>query len=138
MTKPILRTIPVLLLSLLACCKSAEEKRAEKEARRAEQEAAAKKQMYANVPPDSPLMKVELGMTESQVTAVLGQQTSIDSHITGKGFNPFNVAGKDTMRIVYHWKGLGRVEFSAGSWGQRNGAVLCIHDPNERGDSAKK
>ncbi len=138
MTKPILRTIPVLILSLLVSCKSAEEKRAAKEAKRAEQEAEAKRRMHENVPPDSPLRKVELGMTESQVTDILGPQTSTDSHVTGKAYNPFNYGGRDTMRIVYHWKGVGRVEFSAGSWGQRNGAILCIHDPNELGGAAAK
>ncbi len=89
--------------------------------------------MYAKVPADSPLRKVTLGMSESEVTAILGPQSLTDSHITGKAFRPFNYSGKDTMRIVYYWKGPGRIEFSGGSWGQRNGAILCYHDPNEPG-----
>ncbi|MBL8749929.1 MAG: hypothetical protein JNK78_12265 [Planctomycetes bacterium] len=131
--KNFLRLLPVLFLSLMVSCRSAEEKRAAKEAKRAEQEAEAKRRMHENVPPDSPLMKVELGMSESQVTEILGPQSSTDTHVTGKAYNPFNYGGRDTMRIVYYWKGIGRVEFSAGSWGQRNGAILCIHDPNEPG-----
>jgi len=125
---------PLVLLALMLPafgCKSAEEKQAAKEAKQAEYDARLREQMHANVPSDSPLQKVTLGMSESEVTAILGPQTWSDSHITGKQFRPFNYSGKDTTRIVYHWKGLGRVEFSNGSWGQRNGAIKCYHDLNE-------
>lgn len=126
--------VPFLLLPLVVGCKSAEEKRAAREAKRAEAEAELKERMHENVPADSPLQKVTLGMSESEVTAILGPQTSSGSHVTGKAFNPFNYSGRDTMRVVYYYKGLGRVEFSAGSWGQRNGAILCIADANEPGE----
>jgi len=119
------RSIPLVLLCLAVGCKSAEEKRAEREARQAEREAAMREQMHANVPADSPLHQVTLGMTESEVQAILGAPTSTSSHVTGKAYNPFNFSGRDTVRIVYHWAGVGRVEFSQGSWGQRNGAVQC-------------
>lgn len=132
MTNPLFRSTTILLLSLLVGCKSAEEKRAEREARRAEQEAEARQRMHADVPPDSPLQQVKLGMTETEVTGILGAPTSTGSHATGKAYNPFNFSGRDTVRIVYFWKGIGRVEFSAGSWGQRNGAILCRHDPNQQ------
>jgi hypothetical protein len=130
----LIRRIPLLLLCLAVGCKSAEEKRAAKEAKRAEREAALKEQMHANVPADSPLQKVTLGMSESEVQVILGPPSGQSSHITGKAFNPFNYGGRDTVRIVYWWKGIGRVEFSQGSWGQRNGAILCYHDGNEAGD----
>lgn len=125
MTKNPVRLLPLLMLSLLVGCKSAEEKRAEREAKQAEREAVLKQNMHAKVPADSPLMKVQLGMSETEVTTILGPQTSTDSHMTGKAFVPFNFSGRDTVRIVYRWKGIGAVEFSAGSWGQRNGAILC-------------
>ncbi|MBL9078657.1 MAG: hypothetical protein JNL08_14200 [Planctomycetes bacterium] len=131
MTKILSRTVPLLLLCLAVGCKSAEEKRAEKEAKRAAQEAEMKAKMHENVPADSPLQKITLGMTESEAQTVLGPPTQTSSHITGKQFNPFHFSGRDTMRVVYHWKGVGRVEFSQGSWGQRNGAVLCIHNAEE-------
>lgn len=124
---------PILILPVVFGCKSAEEKRAAREAKRAEQEAELQQAMHDNVPADSPLRKVTLGMSEGDVVAVLGPQTSTDTHATGKAWNPFHVTGKDTMRVVYYYKGLGRVEFSTGSWGQRNGAILCIHDPSEPG-----
>ena len=136
--KNTIRLVSLVLLSLSVGCKSAEEKRAEREAKQAAHEAKLKEQMHANVPADSPLQKIQLGMTEAEVTAILGPQTSSDSHMTGKQFVPFNFSGKDTVRIVYYWKGLGRVEFSAGSWGQRNGAILCCHDPNDPGQRQPK
>ena len=132
------RLVPVLILSLLVGCKSAEEKRAEKEAKQLAREAELKAKMHENVPADSPLQKVTLGMTEQQVVEVLGPQTSSGSHMTGRAYNPFNYSGRDTMRIVYYYKGLGRVEFSNGSWGQRNGAILCVADANETGTGPAK
>jgi hypothetical protein len=123
--KNLTRQIPLLLLCLAVGCKSAEEKRAEREARQAERDAVLKEQMHASVPADSPLQKITLGMTESEVQAILGPPTTTSSHMTGKQFNPFHFSGRDTVRIVYHWQGVGRVEFSQGSWGQRNGAILC-------------
>ncbi|MBL8727547.1 MAG: hypothetical protein JNM25_03880 [Planctomycetes bacterium] len=129
----LVRRIPLLLLCLAVGCKSAEEKRAAREAKQAEREAAIREQMHANVPADSPLQKVTLGMTEAEVQAILGAPTRTSTHMTGKQFNPWNFSGRDTMRVVYHWQGIGRVEFSAGSWGQRNGAILCYGDVNEPG-----
>ena len=133
------RTLALLVLLLPAfACKSAEEKQAAREAKQAEYDARLREQMHANVPADSPLRKITLGMSEGEVTAILGPQTSSDSHSTGKQWRPFNFSGKDTMRVVYYWKGLGRVEFSNGSWGQRNGAILCYHDPDDPGHRKPK
>lgn len=125
--------LPLLLLCLVVGCKSAEEKRAEREAKQAEREAAMKEQMHANCAADSPLQKVTLGMSESDVQAILGPPTTTSSHMTGKAFNPWNFSGRDTVRVVYHWAGVGRVEFSQGSWGQRNGAVLCYSETTPTG-----
>jgi len=141
MLSPMMKYRHLVLLVLLLpafACRSAEEKQAAREAKQAEYEARLREQMHANVPADSPLRKVTLGMSEGEVTAILGNQTSSDSHITGKQFRPFNFSGKDTVRVVYYWKGLGRVEFSNGSWGQRNGAILCYHDPEEPGHRKPK
>ncbi|MEO6711723.1 MAG: hypothetical protein ABI054_14330 [Planctomycetota bacterium] len=95
-----------------------------------QQEQAA---MKASIPADSPLAKVEFGMSEGEVGSILGPPTSQGGHITGKQFVPFNFAAKDTSRTVYYYKGIGRLEFSSGSWGQRNGVVVIQHDPTEPG-----
>jgi hypothetical protein len=126
----------VALGSALAGCATPEEKAAKqaaKAAAKAEQQAQAEAQMRAAIPADSPLQKIKLGMSEGEVTAILGQQNSIDAHATGKAYNPFNFAGRDTVRTTYYFKGIGRVEFSSGSWGQRNGVIMLYHDPDEPG-----
>ncbi len=116
----------VVAAALPACRSGTKESR--------EQERAAKEAaMLAAIPADSPLSKLGLGMSEGEVTAILGMQTSMDSHTTGKEWIPFNFAGKDILRTVYYYKGVGRVEFSAGSWGQRNGVINIEHDPSEPG-----
>ncbi len=89
--------------------------------------------MKAAIPADSPLAKIELGMSEGEVASILGKEDSSGSHTTGKQFIPFNYAAKDTMRTTYYYKGVGKVEFSSGSWGQRNGVVAMYHDPSEPG-----
>lgn len=89
--------------------------------------------MKAAIPADSPFAKVDFGMNEAQVASLLGVPTSQGSHITGKQFIPFNFAAKDTSRLVYYYKGMGRIEFSSGSWGQHNGVVLINYDATEPG-----
>src|SRR5688572_20577496 len=118
-------------LSVIPACKSAEEREAariakEEERQRKLAEEQAKLQtlqaeMHSAMPAESPLRKVNLGMSEAEVATILGVPDTQWSRVTGKAFNPFNVSGKDTMRTVYLYKGVGRVEFSQGSWGKRNG-----------------
>jgi hypothetical protein len=128
MNKQIRVVLAILLVASATACHSAANR--EKRAEQLRQEQAA---MKAAIPADSPLAKVDFGMSESQVRTLLGEPTSEDSHITGKQFIPFNFAAKDTARLVYFYKGVGRLEFSFGSWGQRNGVVKIEHDPNEPG-----
>jgi hypothetical protein len=118
----------------LTGCRSKEEKMRAKEEDRKAKEA----EMKASIPADSPLAKVEFGMTEGEVGAILGAPTAQDSHTTGKQWIPFNFSGKDTFRTVYYYKGVGRVEFSSGSWGQRNGVVVIKHDPSEPGYATRR
>jgi hypothetical protein len=125
--------VAVTLLATIAGCHSAEHKR-QREEKLAQEQAA----MKAAIPADSPLAKVDFGMTESQVRTLLGEPSAESSHITGKQFIPFNFAAKDTARLVYYYKGVGRVEFSFGSWGQRNGVVKLEPDANEPGTGRAK
>jgi outer membrane protein assembly factor BamE (lipoprotein component of BamABCDE complex) len=136
-----MKQIPLVLFALtvlvsLSGCRSpeerarlAEEKKVAAEQKEKELEAAFK----ASVPADSPLAKLEKGMTEGEVIALLGPPKSQDTFATGKAYNPFNFSGRDTIRTVFFYEGIGRVEFSFGSWGQRNGAVQLAYDPEEPG-----
>lgn len=132
----------------LTGCKSAEEREAARREKAAakeakEQEAAAKLQaaqneIKAKIPADSPLAKIEFGQSEAEVAVQLGVPTSQRQRVTGKAFNPFNVSGRDTVRTIYYYQGMGRVEFSSGSWGRRFGVVNIVHDPNEPGAEPPK
>lgn len=134
-----------LSLSILpmAACKSAEEKEAarvkkaeEKAAKEKEAEIklqAAKDAIRAKLPADSPLQKVDFGMSEAEVAVQLGAPTTQKTKPTGRAFNPFNVSGKDSMRTTFYYKGVGRVMFGNGSWGKRNGVVDMVHDADESG-----
>ncbi len=112
--------------------------KAEKQKEQQDKQAAAETEMKAKIPPDSPMAKVNFGMSEGEVGAILGPPTSQDNHTTGKQWIPFNFSGRDTFRQVYYYKGMGRVEFSSGSWGQRNGVVVIDYDPDEPGFYRKK
>lgn len=58
------------------------------------------------------ISEISVGMSQHETESLTGAPTSVNSHITGKGFNPFNVTGKDIHRIVYYYKGQGRIVFS--------------------------
>ncbi|HUR29438.1 MAG TPA: hypothetical protein VM509_14710 [Planctomycetota bacterium] len=123
-----LACLALSLFAALPSCRSAESKET-----RAQREQKQTQEMMAQIPADSPLAKLKPGMSESEVVSLIGRETSQGNHITGKQFIPFNFAAKDTMRTVYYYKGIGRVEFSSGSWGQRNGVINIVSDTNEPG-----
>lgn len=134
-----IRALAILALASLVVllgCKSSGS--GEKKASKEEARLARQAEIKAAIPPDSPLAKLDFGMSESEVGAILGTPDSQDTHTTGKQFIPFNFAGKDTLRTVFYYKGVGRVEFSSGSWGQRNGVVNMEADAAEPGHREKK
>jgi outer membrane protein assembly factor BamE (lipoprotein component of BamABCDE complex) len=87
------------------------------------------------IPPDSPLAKIKVGMGTKEVFDLLGQPTDTDTHMTGKGFNPFYYGG-DTHRMTALYKGLGRVTFTRQHAFTADMRVMeggIIYDPSERG-----
>ena len=81
----------------------------------------------ANIPADSPLAKIQMGMQRAQVEDLLGPPTSTRVFPSGKGFIPY-YHGPDTYRTGYFYKGLGRVVISGG-----NIVVEISYDPTEDG-----
>ena len=79
------------------------------------------------------------GMTEPQVTAILGVPDDSNAYITGKAFIPFYY-GPDQSRFACYYKGKGRVIFSGGNqWGAGRGKVVRVeYDPSEDGNAATK
>jgi len=128
MNRNLFTCVALTSLFALASCHAHETR--EERAERVKQEHAAQK---AAIPADSPLAKIDYGMSEGEVESIIGKPTSTDQHTTGKQFIPFNVAAKDTMRLTYYYKGIGRVEFSSGSWGQRNGVIDIQPDTADPG-----
>jgi hypothetical protein len=88
----------------------------------------------AQIPADSPLAKVQIGMTAQQVSSILGMPTNQVSYASGKAWIPFYF-GSDVRRTEWSYKGLGRVVFTGGNqWGGGGGQVERIdYDPTETG-----
>lgn len=88
----------------------------------------------AAIPPDSPLAKVQTGMTMQQVSNALGMPTNQVQYATGKAWIPWYF-GDDARRTEWSYKGVGRVVFTGGNvFGGGGGHVLRIdYDPNETG-----
>jgi hypothetical protein len=84
-------------------------------------------------PADSPLAKVQLGMTPQEVQTLLGVPSDQNAYVTGKAFIPFYY-GRDRHRIAYFYKGLGRVVFAGGGGFNLSGRVSRVeYDPSEPG-----
>jgi hypothetical protein len=84
-------------------------------------------------PPNSPLAKVQVGMSPREVEVILGPPNDENSYMTGKAFIPY-FYGRDRWRRAYFYKGMGRVVF-AGSGGFSASAHVSRvdYDPNEIG-----
>ena len=90
-------------------------------------------------PSNSPMAKIQVGMTEPQVAAILGVPDDSKAYITGKAFIPFYF-GPDQSRFACYYKGKGRVIFEGGNqWGAGRGKVVQVeYDPREDGIAATK
>jgi hypothetical protein len=56
--------------------------------------------------------KIQVGMSQQQVNDLLGPPTAQTQRMTGKQWQPFNYGAKDLQRMMYLYKGVGRIEFS--------------------------
>ncbi len=86
------------------------------------------------IPPDSPLAKINIGMTAQEVSTILGMPTNQVSYASGKAWIPFYF-GDDARRTEWSYKGLGRVVFTGGNvFGGAGGHVERVdYDPTETG-----
>jgi len=86
------------------------------------------------IPANSPLAKIQIGMTAQQVSTILGMPTNQISYSTGKAWIPWYF-GDDVRRTEWSYKGLGRVVFNGGNvFGGGGGTVNRVdYDPNETG-----
>ena len=82
------------------------------------------------VPASSPLAKIEIGMTDSDVRKILGEPSNTNDYMTGKAFIPYYY-GSDTARSDYMYKGVGRVVFSRNRYSGALKVIKLIHNPDE-------
>lgn len=100
----------------------------------AESKAAAEEaRIVGNIPADSPLAKVRLGMSQGQVHDLIGHPTDTATYSTGKQWIPFYF-GNDAARLEELYKGLGTITFTGAGIGGVNYKVhRVVYDPNEDG-----
>jgi SmpA / OmlA family len=80
------------------------------------------------------LSQIQVGMSQQQVDDLLGPPTAQTQRMTGKQWQPFNFGARDLQRMLYLYKGAGRIEFSLKSAYEGVFRVVSVTpDPNETG-----
>lgn len=84
--------------------------------------------------PNSKFNDLKIGMGFRQVESIAGPPTDQGAYITGKAFIPFYF-GSDRTRSEFVYKGVGRLIFAGGSFGDLSGGNLIwiIHCASEPG-----
>jgi hypothetical protein len=78
--------------------------------------------------------KIQVGMSQQQVNDLLGPPTAQTQRMTGKQWQPFNYGARDLQRMIYLYKGVGRIEFSLKSAYEGVFRVISVTpNPNESG-----
>ncbi len=91
---------------------------------------SAKKVSETPIPASSPLAKIEMGMSDTEVRKILGEPTNSNNYMTGKAFIPYYY-GSDTARSDYMYKGKGRVVFSRNRYSGQLKVIKVIYNPDE-------
>lgn len=83
--------------------------------------------------PGSKFNRLQIGMSNKQVTDLIGPPTDQQAHITGKAWIPFYYgAGKHEM--LFYYKGMGRLLFAGGAGYSTGVSLIGIeHDAKEGG-----
>jgi hypothetical protein len=88
----------------------------------------------AEAPKSVDLSTIAVGMSQQQVNDLLGPPTAQTQRMTGKQWQPFNFGARDLQRMMYLYKGVGRVEFSLKSAYEGVFRVVAVTpDANESG-----
>lgn len=85
------------------------------------------KQAAQHIPASSKFSKINIGMSRSQVVAILGEPNQTITHPTGKQFAPFYF-GHDYFHTTNRYKGEGRIELDSD-----NNVDEIQYDPSEKG-----
>lgn len=125
--------IAAFALASFACANAGGGGGGDASAATADAKPAAAKQAVSDtpIPAGHPLAKVEKGMSDDQVVAILGQPDHRNHYMTGKAWIPYNFGGGDKMRSDFIYKGKGRVVFTQNQWSGRLSVIKVVYDPNE-------
>ena len=83
------------------------------------------------IPAGHPLAKIEKGMSDDQVVAILGQPDHRNHYMTGKAWIPYNFGAGDKTRSDFIYKGKGRVVFTQNQWNGRLSVINVLYNPDE-------
>ena len=104
-------------------------------ARRSAEPAEPRREAPAPAPANSPLAKIQVGMSVREVETVLGPPNDESAYVTGKAFIPFYY-GPDRTRRAYFYRGLGRVVFEGSGGFSASWHVERVeYDPSESGSA---
>ena len=84
-------------------------------------------------PASSTIAKIKEGMSDEEVSKLIGWPTSQNAYLTGKSWIPF-YWGPDTTRTDWKYKGQGRVVFSRNTYSGQLKVVRIDYDPSERAE----
>ncbi len=84
----------------------------------------------AEIPADSPLARIEKGMSDLDVRKAIGEPDDANMYMTGKAWIPFYY-GSDTLRTDWKYSGQGRVVFSRNRYTGALKVVRVIYNPEE-------
>ncbi len=95
---------------------------------------AAKPAAPADKPPPAghKFAQIQVGMSDAQVRAILGEPSDAGAHITGKAFIPYYM-GSDTSRVEWVYKGSGIIQFNSNRWTSALKVIRVVYDPAEDG-----
>ena len=96
--------------------------------------AAATPPAPAGAPKTVDLSLIRVGMSQQEVNDLIGPPTNQTQRMTGKQWQPFNFGARDLQRMIYLYKGVGRVEFSLKSAYEGVFRVITVTpNPDESG-----
>jgi outer membrane protein assembly factor BamE (lipoprotein component of BamABCDE complex) len=121
-------SLVLLVFAVAAFCACASSPGGEQAGDGGKTQAAASKDVAP--PAGSPLSKVKVGMTDTQVRNTLGDPDNANAYVTGKAWIPFYY-GTDTTRTDWMYKGMGRVVYSRNQYSGALKVIRIIYNPNE-------
>lgn len=89
-------------------------------------------EIFGNPSPGSKFARLQIGMSQTAVTELIGRPSDRGVYMTGKGFIPFYMGG-DRRRHEWVYKDHGRLVFTAGGGvGDMTGRlIMIVHNRNE-------